>query len=70
MEQDRQDLVSAIIKLKESINELNQKGRVKQQDAFEKVNRKFNEVYTNLFKGGIAKLEPDWLDGRVAGELM
>ena len=27
MEQDRQDLVTAIIKLKESINELNQKGR-------------------------------------------
>ena len=29
MEQDREDLVSAIIKLKESINELNQKGREK-----------------------------------------
>ena len=27
MEQDRQDLVTAIIKLKESINELNQKNR-------------------------------------------
>ena len=57
MEQDRQDLVSAIIKLKESINELNQKGRVKLLDAFEKVNRKFNEVYTKLFNGGNAKLE-------------
>jgi chromosome segregation protein len=57
MEQDRQDLVSAIIKLKESINELNQKGRVKLLDAFERVNRKFNEVYTKLFNGGNAKLE-------------
>ena len=57
MEQDRQDLVSAIIKLKESINELNQKGRIKLLDAFEKVNRKFNEVYTKLFNGGNAKLE-------------
>ena len=57
MEQDRQDLVSAIIKLKESINELNQKGRVKLLDAFEKINRKFNEVYTKLFNGGNAKLE-------------
>ena len=57
MEQDRQDLVSAIIKLKESINELNQKGRVKLLNAFEKVNRKFNEVYTKLFNGGNAKLE-------------
>ncbi len=57
MEQDRQDLVSAIIKLKESINELNQKGRERLLEAFEKVNRKFNEVYTKLFNGGNAKLE-------------
>ena len=57
MEQDRQDLVQAITKLKESINELNQKGRERLLEAFEKVNRKFNEVYTKLFNGGNAKLE-------------
>ena len=57
MEQDRGDLVSAILKLKESINELNQKGRERLLEAFEKVNRKFNEVYTKLFNGGNAKLE-------------
>jgi len=57
MEQDRQDLVTAIIKLKESISELNQKGRERLLEAFEKVNRKFNEVYTKLFNGGNAKLE-------------
>jgi chromosome segregation protein len=57
MEQDREDLVSAIIKLKQSINELNQKGRERLLEAFEKVNRKFNEVYTKLFNGGSAKLE-------------
>ena len=57
MARDRQDLVTAIIKLKESINELNQKGRVRLLEAFEKVNRKFNEVYTKLFNGGNAKLE-------------
>jgi len=57
MEQDREDLVSAINKLKESINELNQKGRERLLEAFEKVNRKFNEVYTKLFNGGSAKLE-------------
>ncbi|MDA9721372.1 chromosome segregation protein SMC, partial [Candidatus Pelagibacter sp.] len=57
MEKDRQDLVTAIIKLKESITELNQKGRERLLDAFEKVNRKFNEVYTKLFNGGSAKLE-------------
>ena len=57
MEKDRQDLVTAIVKLKESINELNQKGRERLLEAFEKVNRKFNEVYTKLFNGGNAKLE-------------
>ena len=45
------------MKLKDSINELNQKGRERLIEAFEKVNRKFNEVYTKLFNGGNAKLE-------------
>ena len=57
MEKDRQDLVTAILKLKESISELNQKGRERLLNAFEKVNRKFNDVYTKLFNGGNAKLE-------------
>ena len=57
MEDDRADLVSAIVKLKTSINELNQKGRERLLEAFTKINKKFNEVYTNLFNGGNAKLE-------------
>ncbi len=57
MEQDRSDLVTAIVKLKDSINELNQKGRERLIEAFDKVNRKFNEVYTKLFNGGNAKLD-------------
>tara|TARA_B100001093_G_scaffold500970_1_gene552067 strand:- start:205 stop:2640 length:2436 start_codon:yes stop_codon:yes gene_type:complete len=57
MEDDRADLYSAIVKLKTSIDELNQKGRERLLEAFEKVNRKFNEVYTKLFSGGSAKLE-------------
>ena len=57
MEDDRADLYSAIVKLKTSINELNQKGRERLLDAFTKVNRKFNEVYTKLFNGGTAKIE-------------
>ena len=57
MEEDRSDLVSAIVKLKASINELNQKGRERLLEAFNKVNRKFNEVFTKLFNGGSAKLE-------------
>ena len=57
MEKDKQDLVTAIVKLKDSIRELNQKGRERLLEAFEKVNRKFNEVYRKLFNGGTAKLE-------------
>ena len=57
MEDDREDLYSAIVKLKSSIDELNQKGRERLLDAFTKVNRKFNEVYTKLFNGGTAKIE-------------
>ena len=57
MEDDRSDLVTAISKLKDSIQELNQKGRERLLEAFEKVNRKFNDVYTKLFNGGNAKLE-------------
>ena len=57
MESDRDDLYSAIVKLKTSIDELNQRGRERMLDAFEKINRKFNDVYTKLFSGGSAKLE-------------
>ncbi len=57
MEDDRADLYSAIVKLKSSIDELNQKGRERLLEAFNKINRKFNEVYTKLFSGGSAKLE-------------
>ena len=57
MEDDREDLYSAIVKLKTSIDELNQKGREKLLDAYKKINRKFSEVYTKLFSGGNAKLE-------------
>ena len=57
MEEDRSDLYSAIVKLKSSIEELNQKGRERLLEAYLKVNRKFNEVYTKLFNGGTAKIE-------------
>ena len=57
MEDDRADLYSAIVKLKASIEELNQKGRERLMDAFSKVNRKFNDVFIKLFGGGSAKLE-------------
>ena len=57
MMDDRKDLMAGILKLKSSINELNQKGREKLIDAYDKVGRKFNDVYTKLFGGGNARLE-------------
>ena len=57
MEDDRSDLYSAIVKLKTSIDELNQKGRERLLEAFTKVNTKFNEVYTKLFSGGSTEIE-------------
>ena len=57
MEKDREDLITAISKLRGSINELNHKGRERLVEAYEKVNKKFNDVYTKLFNGGTAKLE-------------
>ena len=57
MMNDRKDLVHGLQKLKSSINDLNQKGRERMLDAFEKVNRKFNDVYRKLFAGGNARLE-------------
>ena len=57
MMEDRKDLVQGLQKLKSSINDLNQKGRERLLDAYDKVNRKFNDVYTKLFAGGNARLE-------------
>jgi chromosome segregation protein len=57
MMEDRKDLVGGILKLKSSINELNQKGREKLIDVYDKVDRKFNDVYTKLFGGGNARLD-------------
>ena len=57
MMNDRKDLIQGIQKLKGSINDLNEKGRERLLDAFEKVSRKFNDVYTKLFAGGNARLE-------------
>ncbi len=57
MMEDRKDLMAGILKLKSSINELNQKGREKLIDAYDKVGRKFNDVFTKLFGGGNARLE-------------
>ena len=47
------DLMAAIIKLKKYFR-VKSKRKGKTTEAYEKVNRKFNDVYTKLFNGGNA----------------
>ena len=51
--EDRADLYSAIVKLKTSIDELNQKATSR---SIHKSKQRINEVYTKLFSGGTTSL--------------
>ncbi len=57
MENEREDLVKAIAKLRQGINELNREGRARFVKAFEEVNIHFQELFARLFGGGRAHLE-------------
>lgn len=57
MTTDRDDLVQAIAKLRGGIQSLNKEGRVRLAEAFEKVNKHFQELFTTLFGGGTAELQ-------------
>ncbi len=56
MTRDRDDLISAISKLRTGIASLNKEGRARLNEAFDKVNAHFAELFTSLFNGGEAKL--------------
>ena len=56
MVKDRDDLVSAIAKLRTGIQSLNREGRARLSEAFDKVNGYFQELFTSLFGGGTAEL--------------
>jgi chromosome segregation protein len=57
MVKDRDDLISAIAKLRAGIQSLNREGRVRLAEAFEKVNAHFQQLFTTLFGGGTAELQ-------------
>ena len=57
MEQERNDLESAIAKLRRGIANLNREGRTRLLEAFERVNAQFSRLFGVLFEGGSAKLE-------------
>ncbi len=54
---DRDDLIAAIAKLRAGIQSLNREGRQRLNEAFEKVNAHFQELFTRLFGGGTAELQ-------------
>lgn len=54
---ERDDLTSAIDKLRRGINELNREGRQRLLQSFAEVNEHFQELFGKLFGGGHAHLE-------------
>jgi len=56
MNDERQDLISAIARLREGIDELNSEGRQRLLAAFDEVNGHFGRLFTTLFGGGEASL--------------
>jgi len=57
MTSEREDLMSAIAKLRQGIGSLNREGRERMLEAFEKVNANFSRLFTHLFGGGEAHLK-------------
>jgi len=56
MNDERQDLIAAIAKLREGIENLNSEGRQRLLEAFDTVNGHFGRLFTTLFGGGHASL--------------
>jgi len=56
MNDERQDLIAAIARLREGIDELNSEGRQRLLKAFDTVNGHFGRLFTTLFGGGDAAL--------------
>ncbi len=54
---EKDDILSAIEKLRHGISTLNRDARKKMLAAFEEVNTRFKEVFTRLFNGGEAYLQ-------------
>ncbi|MGL4396713.1 MAG: chromosome segregation protein SMC, partial [Hyphomicrobium sp.] len=57
MTAERLDVEQAIAKLRGAIGQLNKEGKVRLDEAFQKVNAHFERLFTHLFGGGEARLE-------------
>ena len=56
MQTERDDLISAIARLRQGITNLNREGRARLLAAYEQVDKHFQELFTRLFGGGRAHL--------------
>ncbi|MCV0395701.1 MAG: chromosome segregation protein SMC [Rhizobiaceae bacterium] len=54
---ERDDVIEAIKRLRQAIQNLNREGRERLVAAFEVVNREFQRLFTRLFGGGTAELQ-------------
>ncbi|MBP7251888.1 MAG: chromosome segregation protein SMC [Alphaproteobacteria bacterium] len=57
LQAEKDDLVSAIAKLRQGIGQLNKEARERLQEAFQKVDTNFQTLFTRLFSGGKAHLQ-------------
>lgn len=57
LQAEKDDLVSAIAKLRQGIGQLNKEARERLQEAFQKVDANFQTLFTRLFSGGKAHLQ-------------
>lgn len=57
MEEERDDLLAAIAKLRTAISQLNREGRERLLKSFAEVNGHFKELFKKLFGGGNAELQ-------------
>ena len=66
LSQQKQDLEKSIADLQQTIAKLNRVCRLRFKESFEEINRKFEEIFPRLFRGGRAKLvltdENDYLE--------
>jgi chromosome segregation protein len=54
---EREDVIEAIRKLRQAIQNLNREGRERLLAAFDEVNTQFKRLFTHLFGGGTAELQ-------------
>lgn len=54
---EREDVIEAIRKLRQAIQNLNREGRERLLQAFDVVNNQFQRLFTHLFGGGTAELQ-------------